>query len=193
MKLTALILIWMAPAIFVLIKNRLERVALFRRYLHDRILFAFCDVRDKIAIAAANGTISEESEIFNFFYTTNAQLIHHHSDMGICFASVVKQIETRYKHPKKRGDEPIELKRLRREMNNAAPEIKSVLGIWVRAMSNALFLNSPLFRLEVRKRMAEETAEKIKVQMEQLAKSRQQSKGVREVAEFGALVASAAA
>lgn len=106
---------------------------------HDRILYAFCDVRDSFALRAINKEISEDSEVFKFFYSTLAKLVHDHPHHGKCFVDLIREI---YKK-KTRNNKTPEQTLLAKELEQADEETKRLAMVFINAYTQALFSALP--------------------------------------------------
>lgn len=140
MKVLIFLTIWFAFPVMVSVAAAVAVRRLQKRRLHDQLLYRFCSVRDAIAMKAIRGEISENSEIFEFFYTANARVIHRHKKMGICFNDFARRL---IEHSDRKGDHqrPIDAKtkRLVRQVRRADLETKAIVVSWIEAC--AVMLN----------------------------------------------------
>ena len=139
MMTLAIILIFCFPAL-VILKN-ISRVADLKLELeHSRILYAFCSVRDTFALKAIRNEVSEESELFKFFYGVNSMLIHDHPKHGKCFVEMIREI---YKKRTSNNKAP-QNTRLAKELGEADKESKAAAMLFIHAYSRALLKAMPL-------------------------------------------------
>ena|GEM_PF-6703601 len=103
---------------------------------HDSILYRFCRVRDSIAELAIAGKISEATRIFEFFYLDNAHVIHNHGTSGVCFSSLLREIDRTIEPLSKEETEWIEL--LVSEIRQADEKVRRLVEIYDQALFDAI-------------------------------------------------------
>ncbi len=92
MKAMFFIALWLGIPLLGVLWGYFTYRRIVKMWKHDQILFAFCAARDVIALKAVQGEVSEDSELFNFFYSLNAQLIHHNREFGVCFKELAQAL-----------------------------------------------------------------------------------------------------
>lgn len=102
---------------------------------HDRILYGFCRVRDSMAELALDGKLSEESRLFQFFYTANAYTIHHHRTTGVCFSDYAKEVDRSFTQSPDREER---LEKLLHEVRESDDEVRTLVDIYDRALFDAI-------------------------------------------------------
>ena len=137
MTIVALIALWLSIPVLFFAISEIEVRQLRRRRNHDRILYAFCEARDVMAIKAIRGELDERSETFRYFYKTLANLIHDHKKHPIGFAHLARNLL-------KQKDEPIPTwkRRLLRELKKSDAEIKGVVGRYLDAIQLVMHQDS---------------------------------------------------
>jgi len=143
MTIIALIGLWLfVPFVFSAIAV-IEVGRLRRARNHDRILYAFCDARDVVAIKAIRGELDERSETFRYFYKTLANLIHDHKRHPIGFAHVAKNLLEQKGRPL-----PTWKRRLLRELKKSDPETKQMVRCYLDAIQLVLHQDSLIGALD---------------------------------------------
>jgi hypothetical protein len=137
MKITILMVLWLGfPLAYCLYAVFAVRRARKLR-LHDLLLYRFCHVRDEIAMKAIRGEIDEGSQVFKFFYSWNASLIHEHKMHGPCFRDFARRVlGNQYRSlDSDYGQRPLrsEVKQLFRQLKNSDDETKIIAGMWIQA------------------------------------------------------------
>lgn len=180
-----LFIIWiMIPAIIVF-KNAVKIRKIKLELEHSRILYSFCEVRDFFAMKALHKEISEDSEMFRFFYVTNSAMIHNHPEFGKCFVSMIRDI---YKK-KTRNNKAPEDTGLAKELRQADDESKAAAMKFIHAYTKALFTAMPYVLIDFVARKAGRSADIITLKI--LAKNPFSSEN-RKAANFGMALARAA-
>jgi hypothetical protein len=57
------------------------------------MLYRLCKVRDEAAMLAIEGQLAEEDEVFDFFYTNTARIVHENRNMGLCFSGLMRAFD----------------------------------------------------------------------------------------------------
>ena len=122
MNTALLIILWIAPSLFVVCINHVRVRSEIRRRNHDRILYALCDVRDFMAIKATKGELSESSEVFKYFFGVIADIIHVHKNHPLCFRHIAAGVKENYNQPV-----PTWKRRLIREIRKSDTETRAML------------------------------------------------------------------
>jgi len=143
MTIIVLIILWLFVPLAFLTASEIKVRRLRRARNHDRILYAFCDARDVVAIKAIRRELDERSETFRYFYKTLANLIHDHKRHPIGFAHIAKNLL-------QQRDQPIPTwkKRLLRELKKSDPEIKHVVGRYLDAIQLVMHQDSLIGALD---------------------------------------------
>jgi hypothetical protein len=134
MNLFILISIWLVLPAVVFFRAVLSHRRLEKERLHDQILYRFCAVRDAISLHAASGGLDEDSEIFRFFYSQNAKLIHHHRTAGLCFHNFAKGVLGKMIEEKHQQID-VETKRLFRQLKHADQTTRDIASKWLEGAS----------------------------------------------------------
>ena len=159
MTTTIILVSWIGvPAILILLNVR-KVWNLYIRLLHDRILYGFCQVRDAIAVKAANGEISEDGAIFRTLYTNNAMVIHHHAEFGRCLVKFFKTVHEEEEMANEAANEFSD--QLIKEMELADEETKQIAMKYTHTLTMALFMAEGAVFLDRIKRILKTTDEAI--------------------------------
>ena len=139
----ALIVLWLFVPVVFFMATEIELRRLRRARNHDRILYAFCEARDVIALKAIRGELDERSETFRYFYKTLANLIHDHKRHPIGFAHLAKNLLMQKDQPV-----PTWKKRLLRELKKSDPGTKQVVGRYLDAIQLVMHQDSLIGTLD---------------------------------------------
>jgi len=130
MNILILLVIWLVIPLAIITNAVLSVRHLRKQRLHDLILYRFCAVRDAIALKVLSEELTEDSEIFRFFYVFNAQLIHGHRHAGICFNDIGRRVVGHVFSSRPKRPMEAKTKRLIRQLKHASPEIKAIADAW---------------------------------------------------------------
>ncbi len=141
-------LLWLLPALAILAVCSVawDLYTVYHLRLakeHDRILYRFCRVRDSIAQLAVEGKLAEDSNIFKFFYSQNASIIHSHRDAGLCFSDLLKQVdrEVALSARSKESD-------LLQEIRQSDEEVHKLVDTYNDALLDAIITSLPMILLD---------------------------------------------
>jgi hypothetical protein len=110
------------------------------RSRHYSILYSFCQVRDEIALKAAKGHISEDSNIFRLCYQKNAAIIHEHEEHGWCYLNIFRN-----SRPFSVSGQPSNfVEALMDEIRLSDDGTKKVVSLYARTVFYAMLLAMPV-------------------------------------------------
>jgi len=138
-----LIIIWLLPFSIVFLVSFLRVNHLKRRYIHDEILFSLCDARDRAAVLAINGSINENSAVFEYFYKTLSTIIHDHRNFPIGFSHISRALGRSAK-----GNKSTFVRKLTREIKAGDEAVKEMVGVYLRAAFLVIQTNRTAYFLE---------------------------------------------
>lgn len=140
MKLSVFIVVWLGVPLIGILLEYCKLWSLSRRIKHDEILFKFCRVRDAFALKVLKQELSEDSELFDFFYYKNATLIHNNRKLGVCFKEMAHGLANMWDHQSQPVS--VEKKRFLRELKNADDSTKELAFNFITAVVQVLRENS---------------------------------------------------
>jgi hypothetical protein len=133
-----LMLLWIGPPFIVLWLLFRDGYHMVLKRRHDRILYTYCEVRDSIALKALDGEISESSELFKFFYETNAEMIHQNKDHGWCYVGLFRKM-----NPWRSAEDDEWIRNLEQEIESSSEDVKKIVSKHARAMCQAMVTAMP--------------------------------------------------
>ncbi len=93
--------------------------------LHDKFLYALCEVRDSMALLVADKKLSEKSDSFELFYKITASMIHNHRNSGVCFKKLIVKADASVSKKKTK------LLNIKNDIADGPEELKEVAALFV--------------------------------------------------------------
>lgn len=132
------------PLIVALIDAlRLHRLALSKA--HDMMLYSLCKVRDETAMLAIEGKLSENDEVFDFFYTTTARVVHDNKQMGVCFNGLMRALD---KELSLSSNDSRQTNALKTRVQSGDEKIKELASNWAFAIELGFMASFPLIKYD---------------------------------------------